>query len=131
MSEDRTYANPAALVSTECVAEHLNDPAMRLLEVDVDTAAYERGHICCAVGVNWQTQLGDPIRRDIISPEGWARLLSKAGVQPEARLVFYGDNNNWFAAFAYWIARMYGHDNVPRMNGGRKEWEPDGRELTS
>ena len=81
MSGNDNYANSAALVSTAWVAEHLNDPTVRLFEVDVDTAAYERGHICCAVGVNWQTQLGDQVRRDILSPESWAQLLSEAGVQ--------------------------------------------------
>ncbi len=124
------YANPAALVSTDWVAEHLEDPEVRLLEVDVDTAAYERGHICCAVGVNWQSQLGDRIRRDIISPEAFAHLLSAAGVTPKTMLVFYGDNNNWFAAFAYWIARMYGHQHAALMNGGRKKWELENRALT-
>src|SRR6185503_15293618 len=99
------YANPEALVSTDWVAEHLTDADVRLLEVDVDTAAYERGHIRGAFGVNWQSQLGDPVRRDIISPEAWAALLSQAGATPDTLLVFYGDNNNWFAAFAYWIAR--------------------------
>src|SRR5437868_15365246 len=131
MSGNDNYANSAALVSTAWVAEHLNDPTVRLFEVDVDTAAYERGHICCAVGVNWQTQLGDQVRRDILSPESWAQLLGEAGVQPETRLVLYGDNNNWFAAFAYWIAKMYRHDNTVLMNGGRKKWELEGRELTS
>src|SRR5438067_6822520 len=111
MSE-QNYANPAALVSTQWVAEHLNDPNVRLLEVDVDTAAYGTGHIQGAVGVNWTSQLEDPIRRDLLSPEAWAKLLSKAGVAPETKLVFYGDNNNWFAAFAYWIATMYGHKDV-------------------
>jgi thiosulfate/3-mercaptopyruvate sulfurtransferase len=130
MSGNQNYTNPAALVSTTWVADHLNDPDVRLFELDVDTAAYERGHICCAAGVNWQTQLGDPIRRDIVSAEAWAQLLSEAGVDPETRLVFYGDNNNWFAAFAYWIAKIYRHDNVVLMNGGRKKWELEGRELT-
>jgi thiosulfate/3-mercaptopyruvate sulfurtransferase len=125
-----TYANPAALVSTDWVAEHLADPNVRLLEVDVDTAAYERGHIQGAVGVNWQSQLGDRIRRDIISPEAWSALLAQAGVTPSTHLVFYGDNNNWFAAFAYWIARMYGHEHSALMNGGRKKWELEGRPMS-
>jgi thiosulfate/3-mercaptopyruvate sulfurtransferase len=125
-----TYANPAALVSTDWVAEHLDDPNVRLLEVDVDTAAYERGHIRGAIGVNWQSQLGDRIRRDIISPEAWTALLAQAGVTPSTQLVFYGDNNNWFAAFAYWIARMYGHERSALMNGGRKKWELEGRPMS-
>jgi thiosulfate/3-mercaptopyruvate sulfurtransferase len=103
---------------------------VRLLEVDVDTAAYERGHIQGAVGVNWQSQLGDRIRRDIISPEAWSALLAQAGVTPSTHLVFYGDNNNWFAAFAYWIARMYGHEHSALMNGGCKKWELEGRPMS-
>jgi len=130
MSANKNYPNPASLFLTTWVAEHLNDANVRLFEVDVDTEAYERGHICCAAGVNWQTQLGDPIRRDNVSAEAWAHLLSEAGVHPETRLVFYGDNNNWFAAFAYWVTRIYRHDNVVLMNGGRKKWEREGRELS-
>lgn len=125
------YANPKALVSTEWVAEHLDDPGVRLLEVDVDTAAYGTGHIKGAVGINWTTQLSDPVRRDLPSPEAWANLLGSAGVTPETKIVFYGDNNNWFAAFAYWITTMYGHGNVALMNGGRKKWELEGRPFTT
>ena len=131
MSGEQGYANPAALVSTQWVADHLNDPNIRLLEVDVDTAAYGQGHIQGAVGVNWTTQLGDPVRRDIPSPEAWARLLGEAGVEPETRIIFYGDNNNWFAAFAYWISKIYGHENAALMNGGRKKWELENRPLTT
>jgi thiosulfate/3-mercaptopyruvate sulfurtransferase len=131
MSGEQGYANPAALVSTQWVADHLNDPNLRLLEVDVDTAAYGQGHIQGAVGVNWTTQLGDPVRRDIPSPEAWARLLGESGVSPETRIIFYGDNNNWFAAFAYWISKLYGHDNAALMNGGRKKWELENRPLTT
>jgi thiosulfate/3-mercaptopyruvate sulfurtransferase len=125
------YANPAALVSTQWVADHLNDPNIRLIEVDVDTSAYEQGHIQGAVGVNWTTQLGDPIRRDIPSGEAWAKLLSQAGVSPDTRIIFYGDNNNWFAAFAYWVSKIYGHQNAALMNGGRKKWELEGRPFTT
>jgi len=104
---------------------------VRLIEVDVDTSAYGTGHVQGAVGVNWTTQLGDPIRRDIPSSEDWARLLSQAGVTPDTRLIFYGDNNNWFAAFAYWVSKLYGHQNSALMNGGRKKWELENRPLTS
>jgi thiosulfate/3-mercaptopyruvate sulfurtransferase len=131
MSGEQGYANPAALVSTQWVADHLNDPNVRLIEVDVDTSAYGQGHIQGAVGVNWTTQLGDPIRRDISSSEDWAQLLSQAGVSPDTRLVFYGDNNNWFAAFAYWISKIYGHESSALMNGGRKKWELENRPLTT
>ena len=89
------------------------------------------GHIQGAVGINWTTQLGDPIRRDIPSKEAWADLLSKAGVSNDTRLVFYGDNNNWFAAFAYWVSKIYGHQNAALMNGGRKKWELENRPYTT
>jgi thiosulfate/3-mercaptopyruvate sulfurtransferase len=125
------YANPTALVSTDWVAEHLHDPSVRLLEVDVDTTAYERGHIEGSVGLNWTTQLGDPIRRDIPTQVAWERLMQRSGVSNQTRLIFYGDNNNWFAAFAYWIARIYGHSNAALMNGGRKKWELEQRPMTT
>src|SRR5438477_1694818 len=125
------YANPAALVSTQWVAEHLNDSNVRLIEVDVDTSAYAQGHIQGAVGVNWTTQLGDPIRRDIPSRADWAKLLSDCGVSRDTRIIFYGDNNNWFAAFAYWVSKIYGHQNAALMNGGRKKWELENRPLTT
>jgi thiosulfate/3-mercaptopyruvate sulfurtransferase len=131
MATTQQYANPAALVSTEWVAQHLNDPNVRLIEVDVDTTAYEQGHIPGAIGWNWTTQLCDRIRRDILSKEAWERLLSEAGVTPDTLLVFYGDNNNWFAAYAYWLAKMYGHEKVALMNGGRKKWELEGRPMTT
>ena len=125
------YANQNALVSTEWVAEHLHDPSVRLIEVDVDTSAYDSGHIPGAVGFNWTTQLADRIRRDIPNKAAWERLLGTAGVSSDTRIVYYGDNNNWFAAFAYWVTRMYGHQNVALMNGGRKKWELEGRSLTT
>src|SRR3954468_11319709 len=125
------YANPNALVSTQWVADHLNDPNVRLIEVDVDTAAYGTGHVPGAVGVNWTTQLGDPIRRDIPSKEAFSKLLSNAGVSADTRIIFYGDNNNWFAAFAYWVSKIYGHQNVALMNGGRKKWELENRPYTT
>jgi len=124
------YANPAALVSTEWAAGHLNDPKVRLIEVDVDTSAYEQGHVPGAVGVNWSTELEDTIRRDIPTKENWEKLLSRAGVSADTKIVFYGDNNNWFAAFAYWVAKMYGHPDVVLMNGGRKKWELENRPMT-
>jgi len=125
------YANPSALVSTDWVAEHLNDSNVRLIEVDVDTTSYAQGHIQGAVGVNWTTQLGDPIRRDIPTKEDWAKLLSSAGVSADTRIIFYGDNNNWFAAFAYWVSKIYGHQNSALMNGGRKKWELENRPYTT
>ena len=131
MAGEEGYANSQALVSTQWVADHLNDSNIRLLEVDVDTAAYGQGHIQGAVGINWTTQLGDPIRRDIPSKQAWEQLLSQSGVSNDTRLIFYGDNNNWFAAFAYWVAQIYGHRNAALMNGGRKKWEAEGRPMTT
>jgi len=125
------YANPTALVSTDWVADHLNDPTVRLIEVDVDTEAYARGHILGAAALSWTSQISDRVRRDIVSKTSWEELLSTAGVSPNTRLVFYGDNNNWFAAFAYWVARMYGHPDLALMNGGRKKWELENRPLVT
>jgi thiosulfate/3-mercaptopyruvate sulfurtransferase len=126
-----TYANASALVSTDWVAEHLNDAHVCLLEVDVDTTAYDRGHIQGAVGINWTTQLGDPIRRDIPSRQAFEELMAQAGASNDSHVIFYGDNNNWFAAFAYWVSKIYGHRNVALMNGGRKKWELENRPLST
>jgi len=123
------YAHPEVLVSTEWVAEHLNDPGIRLIEVDVDTTAYDSGHIAGAVGWNWQSQLNDRVRRDIPDAKGFAQLMSEAGVTPKTTVVLYGDNNNWFAAFAFWLLQLYGHKNVKLMNGGRAKWMAEGRAL--
>jgi thiosulfate/3-mercaptopyruvate sulfurtransferase len=123
------YAHPDALVTTEWVASHLSDPAIRLIEVDVDTTAYDSGHIAGAVGWNWQSQLNDPVRRDIPDPKAFAQLLSHAGVTPKITVVLYGDNNNWFAAFAFWLLQLYGHTNAKLMNGGRAKWVAEGRPL--
>ena len=131
MSDGQGYANTAALVTTDWVAEHLNDPKVRLIEVDVDTTAYDQGHIPGAVGLNWSTELSDQIRRDIPTKDAWEQLLSRCGVGQDTKIVFYGDNNNWFAAYAYWVATMYGHGDIALMNGGRKKWELEGRALTT
>jgi len=125
------YAKPDALVDTEWVAQHRNDPKVKLIEVDVDTSAYRQGHIPGAIGWNWSTQLEDQVRRDIPTKESWEKLLSESGISTDDTLIFYGDNHNWFAAFAYWIAKMYGHDNVKLMNGGRKKWELEKRDLVT
>ncbi len=125
------YANPDALVDTEWVAQHRNDPNVKLVEVDVDTSAYRQGHAPGAIGWNWSTQLEDQVRRDIPSKEAWEKLLSESGIKNDDTIIFYGDNNNWFAAFAYWVAKMYGHKNVKLMNGGRKKWELEKRDLVT
>jgi thiosulfate/3-mercaptopyruvate sulfurtransferase len=125
------YAHPEVLVPTEWVAAHLTDPSLRLIEVDVDTTAYDSGHIAGAVGWNWQSQLNDPVRRDIPDKKAFAALLSDAGVTPKTTVILYGDNNNWFAAFAFWLLQVYGHTHAKLMNGGRAKWVADGRALVT
>ena len=125
------YAHPEVLVSTEWVAGHLSDPGIRLIEVDVDTTAYDSGHIAGAVGWNWQSQLNDRIRRDIPDAKAFAQLMGEAGVTPQTTVVLYGDNNNWFAAFAFWLLQLYGHKNAKLMNGGRAKWSAEGRPLVT
>jgi thiosulfate/3-mercaptopyruvate sulfurtransferase len=124
------YAHPEALVSTDWIASHLNDPKVRVAEVDVDTKAYDEGHVPGAIGWAWNTQLCDTVRRDILSKEQFEELMSSSGVSPDTTLVIYGDNNNWFAAWALWQAKIYGHADVRLMNGGRKKWLAEGRELS-
>ena len=118
------------LVSTQWVAEHGNDPGVKLVEVDVDTSAYDEGHIAGAVGFNWTSQLQDQTRRDIISKEDLEKLLSEAGISNDDTIVLYGDNNNWFAAYAFWVLEMYGHQKLKLMDGGRKKWLDEGRPTT-
>jgi len=119
------------LVDTDWVAANLGNPAIRVLEVDEDTEAYGQGHIRAAIGVHWKDDLQDPIRRDFIGPEAFGSLMGRLGIGNETEVVLYGGNNNWFAAYAYWYFKYYGHDPVRLMNGGRKKWELEGRELTS
>jgi thiosulfate/3-mercaptopyruvate sulfurtransferase len=125
------YAHPEVLVSTDWVQEHLGEPGIKLVEVDVDTQAYSAGHVPGAVGFNWQTQLQDPVRRDILSREELEHLLGQAGISPEDTIVLYGDNNNWFAAYGFWLLKVYGHEDVRLMNGGRAKWlDEDDKKLT-
>jgi thiosulfate/3-mercaptopyruvate sulfurtransferase len=125
------YAHPEALVSTEWVASHANDPKIRLVEVDVDTSAYDQGHIAGAVGWNWQTQLQDGVRRDLITKAALEDLLGRSGIANDTTVILYGDNNNWFAAYAFWQLEYYGHKNLKLMNGGRKKWLEEKRPLTT
>jgi len=118
------------LVSTQWVADHLNDPKVKLAEVDVDTTAYDEGHAPGAVAFNWTSQLQDQLRRDILTKEGVEELLSNAGIGTDDTLVLYGDNNNWFAAYAFWLLEMYGHKDLKLMDGGRKKWEAENRPTT-
>ncbi len=125
------YAHPEVLVSTDWVAAHAKDSGVRLVEVDVDTTAYDQGHIEGAIAWNWQTELQDAIRRDLAEPTAFEALLGKAGISPETTVVLYGDNNNWFAAWAFWQLKYYGHEKVLLMNGGRKKWLEEKRPLTT
>jgi thiosulfate/3-mercaptopyruvate sulfurtransferase len=131
MHMSTTYAHPESLVSTDWVAEHLNEPKVRIVEVDVDTAAYDKGHIRNATGWNWQTDLNDRVRRDIIDPRSFAELNRNAGISNDDTVILYGDNNNWFAAWALWQYKYHGHKDVRLMNGGRKKWELEKRELVT
>jgi thiosulfate/3-mercaptopyruvate sulfurtransferase len=125
------YAHPESLVDTQWVADHGNDANVRLVEVDVDTSAYEQGHVAGAVGWNWQSQLQQSLRRDLISKEELEQLLGGSGIDNNTTVVLYGDNNNWFACWAFWQMKYYGHNDVRVMNGGRAKWEAEGRPLTT
>jgi thiosulfate/3-mercaptopyruvate sulfurtransferase len=119
------------LVTTQWAEENLDTPGVVFAEVDEDTTAYDGGHIRGAVKIDWKTDLQDPVRRDFVDQEGFAKLLSERGIGNDDLVVLYGGNNNWFAAYAYWYFKLYGHDKVKLLDGGRKKWELDGRELTA
>ena len=119
------------LVTSDWVQEHLNDPAVRLVEVDVDTEAYRESHVENAVAWNWTTQLQDPVTRDILSKQDFEQLMARSGITPETHVVLYGDNNNWFAAYALWLMEFYGHERVSLMDGGRVKWLSDDRPTTT
>jgi thiosulfate/3-mercaptopyruvate sulfurtransferase len=125
------YAHPEVLVSTDWLTQHLNDPNVRAVEVDVDTAAYDAGHIPGAVAWSWKTDLSDAVRRDITPWYQLESLLTRSGVEPRTTIVIYGDNNNWFAAWAFWQLKIYQHADVRLLDGGRKKWLAEGRELTN
>jgi thiosulfate/3-mercaptopyruvate sulfurtransferase len=125
------YAHPELLVSTDWVAQHATDQKIRVVEVDVDTNAYNEGHIPGAIAWSWTTQLADTVRRDILSKEALEALLSESGIANDTTVVLYGDNNNWFAAWALWQLQIFGHRDVRIVNGGRKKWISEGRELTT
>ena len=126
-----SYAHPEALVETAWLAERLGDPGLRVIEVDEDTTAYHKGHIPGAIGWNWSTDLHAPVGRDYLSKDALAELLSRSAVSDDATVILYGGNNNWFAAYAYWILKLRGFDAVRLLNGGRKKWELESRELVT
>jgi thiosulfate/3-mercaptopyruvate sulfurtransferase len=129
--EARGYAHPEALVSTEWVAQHLDDPSIRLVESDEDVLLYEVGHIPGAVKIDWHTDLQHPLSRDYLDEESFARLMRERGISPDTTIVFYGDKNNWWATYALWVFRLFGHERVQVMDGGRKKWEDEGRPMTT
>jgi thiosulfate/3-mercaptopyruvate sulfurtransferase len=126
-----SYANPNALVTTDWLEDHLADPNLRIIEVDEDTDAYQRDHIPGAVAWNWSADLHHQLRRDYLNRDGFSELLAQAGVTPDTKVVLYGGNNNWFAAYAYWLLRYRGFDNAVLLDGGRRKWKIEERPLTS
>ena len=127
---ERGYAHPDKLVSTDWVAEHLNDSNVRIVESNEDPLLYPSGHIPGAVQVDWTNDLNDPVIRDYLTKAGFEDLASRIGITPETTVVFYGEKNNWWATYALWVFQLFGHSNAKIMDGGRLKWEKEGRELT-
>ncbi len=133
MSSDiasRGYAHPDVLVSTDWVAEHLNDPNVRIIESNEDQLLYPSGHIPGAVQVDWTTDLNDPLKRDYLDKKGFEALMSRIGATNDTTVVFYGDKNNWWACYAFWVFQLFGHSKAKVMDGGRLKWEKEGRPMT-
>ncbi len=128
--EERGYANPGVLVSTEWVEQHLEDPKVRVIESNEDTLLYASGHVPGAVHVDWTTDLNDQTRRDYISREGFEALMSRIGASSDTTIVFYGDKNNWWACYAFWVFQLFGHTNAKVMDGGRLKWEKESRAMS-
>jgi thiosulfate/3-mercaptopyruvate sulfurtransferase len=124
------YTLPTVLVTTDWVAHHSKDTGVRVVEVDVDTAAYDQGHVPGAAGWNWTTDLCDTVVRDIVPMKKLEELLGRTGIDNKTAIVLYGDNNNWFAAWAFWQLKIYGHEDVRIMDGGRKKWLAEGRDMS-
>jgi thiosulfate/3-mercaptopyruvate sulfurtransferase len=121
----------AVLVDADWVEAHLSDPNIVLVEVDEDVSAYDKGHIKGAIKLDWKSDLQDPVRRDFVDKAGFEKLLSERGIGNDDQIILYGGNNNWFAAYAYWYFKLYGHENIKLLDGGRKKWELDSRELVT
>ena len=124
------YAHPERLVTTDWLAEHLDDPDVVVVESDEDVLLYETGHIPGAIKIDWHTELNDSLTRDYRDAEGFAELMQAKGIERDSTVVFYGDNFNWWAAYALWVFRLFGHEDVRLLNGGRQRWTDEGRELT-
>ena len=130
MNETSSYAQPDVLVSTAWLADHLHDPDVRLAESNEDVLLYETGHIPGAVNIDWHNDLNDPLVRDYISPAKFAELMRRHGITPETTVIFYGDKNNWWATYAFWVFQLFGHTNAKLLDGGRAKWIAEGRELS-
>jgi thiosulfate/3-mercaptopyruvate sulfurtransferase len=128
--ETKGYAHPEALVSTEWVASHTDDPSVRLVESNEDILLYDTGHIPGAVKVDWHADLNDPVQRDYVSREGFESLMRRLGIGNDTTVIFYGDKNNWWATYSFWVFQLFGHTNARVMDGGRAKWVAEGRELT-
>lgn len=124
------YAHPDVLVDSDWVAAHLDDANVRVIESNEDVLLYDQGHIRGAVKLDWVGDLNDPLVRDYLTQDGFAQLASRLGITPETTLVFYGDKNNWWATYALWVFKLFGHQDARILNGGRKKWVDEGRELT-
>src|ERR687886_1052035 len=124
------YANPV-LVTTDWLAEHLSDEQVVVAEVDENPDVYDDGHVPAAVKLHWRDDLQDPVERDLVDKPTFERLMSERGISNDSTLVLYGDKNNWFAAYAYWYLKIYGHEDVRILDGGRQKWIDEGRELTT
>lgn len=124
------YVNPAVLVSTQWVADHLDDPGIRIVESNEDILLYELGHIPGAVQIDWQKDLNDAVRRDYLSRQDFEALMSANGIADDTTVIFYGDKNNWWATYAFWVFQLFGHSNAKVMDGGRAKWEAEGRPMT-
>jgi len=124
------YVHPEVLVETSWVAEHLNDSSIRLIEADEDVLLYEIGHLPGAVKLDWHVDVQDPISRDFVDQQGFEKLMSRWGISNDTTIVLYGDKNNWYACYSFWLFTMYGHEKMKIMNGGRQKWEAEGRPLT-
>ena len=129
--EQRGYTHPEALVTTEWVAQHLNDSNIRIVESDEDVLLYDTGHIPNSVKIDWHADLNAALQRDYLTADRFAELMSAKGISPDTTVVFYGDKNNWWATYALWVFQLFGHTKVKVMDGGRKKWEDEGRELTT
>src|SRR6266496_708819 len=124
------YTHPEVLVETSWVAEHLNDPTIRLIEADEDVLLYEVGHLPGAVKLDWHVDVQDPVARDFVDQKGFEELMSKWGISNDTTIILYGDKNNWYACYSFWLFSMYGHRNMKIMNGGRVKWESEQGPMT-